>query len=334
MEQPFTIGIDLAKNVFQVHGVGADGGVVVRRKLRRAQVLAFFGRLSPCLIGMEACAGAHFWARELAALGHEVRLMPPCYVKPYVKRGKTDQADAEAICEAVTRPTMRFVPVKSAERQAALMDHKTREFLVRQQTQIVNAIRAHLGEFGIVVARGIHNIDRLLRATEEAPEAARPALELLAAQLRDTRDRIAEVTKRIEAAQAEDPLARRLATIPGIGALTASALAAATPEVGAFRSGRDYAAWLGLTPKPHSTGGKERLGRISKAGNRYLRRLLYLGAMARISARRSRRPGDDWLSGMLQRKRVKVVAVALANRMARVVWALIRSGENYRDNPV
>ena len=190
-------------------------------------------------------------------------------MKPYVKRGKTDQADAEAICEAVTRPTMRFVPVKSADRQAALMDHKTREFLVRQQTQIVNAIRAHLGEFGIVVAKGIHKVDRLLASAEDAPEAARPALELLAAQLRDTRARIADVTRRIEAAQAQDPLARRLTTVPGIGALTASALAATTPEVGAFRSGRDYAAWLGLTPKPHSAGGKERLGRISKAGNRY-----------------------------------------------------------------
>jgi transposase len=342
MEQPVTIGIDLAKNVFQVHGVGADGQVVLRRKLRRAQMLEVFGRLSPCLIGMEACAGAHHWARELATLGHEVRLMPPSYVKPYVKRGKTDQADAEAICEAVTRPTMRFVPVKSAERQAALVDHKTREFLVRQQTQTVNAIRAHLAEFGIVMPKGIQNVDRLLTATGETPEAARPALDLLAAQLRDTRARIADLTKRIEAAQAEDALARRLATIPGIGALTASALAATTPEVDAFRSARDYAAWLGLTPKPHSTGGKERLGRISKAGNRYLRRLLFLGAScrrhasgvtARISACRGRKPGEDWLSGMLQRKRAKVVAIALANRMARVVWALIRSGESYRANP-
>jgi len=197
--------------------------------------------------------------------------MPPSYVKPYVKRGKTDQADAEAICEAVTRPTMRFVPVKSAERQAALVDHKTREFLVRQQTQTVNAIRAHLAEFGIVVPKGIQNVGRLQAAAEEVPEAARPALDLLAAQLRDIRTRIAEVTKRIEAAQAEDALARRLATIPGIGALTASALAATTPEVDTFRSARDYAAWLGLTPKPHSTGGKERLGRISKAGNPELR---------------------------------------------------------------
>ena len=333
MEQPTTIGIDLAKTVFQVHGVDAAGAAVVKRKLRRGQVLEVFARLDPCLVGMEACAGAHYWARELTALGHEVRIMPPSYVKPYVKRGKTDAADAEAICEAVTRPTMRFVPVKSAERQAALLDHKTRDFLVRQRTQLVNTIRAHLSEFGIVVAKGIHNVDRLLAATTELPAAARPAVDLLAEQLRDTQEKIDEVTDRIEAAQRTDPLARRLATIPGVGAISASAIAATTPEVDNFRSARDYAAWLGLTPQPHSSGGKERLGRISKAGNRYLRRLLYLGAMAQISARRCRRPGDDWLWRMLEKKPVKVVAVALANRMARVVWALIRTGESYRANP-
>jgi transposase len=333
MNEIVTIGIDLAKNVFQLHGVDAAGAVVVRRKLRRSQMLAFFAKLEPCLIGMEACAGAHFWARELTALGHETRLMPAAYVRPYVKRGKTDAADAEAICEAVSRPTMRFVPVKSAERQAGLLDHKAREFLVRQRTQIVNAIRAHLAEFGIVIAKGTHNIDRLLATVEEAPEATRPALALLADQLRDTHDRIAAVTARIEAAQVEDPLARRLASVPGIGVITASALAATTPDVEVFRTGRDYAAWLGLTPKTHSSGGKERLGGISKAGNRYLRRLLYLGAMSRISAQRGKEPGSDWLSLMPGRKPVKLVAVALANRMARVVWALIGSGESYRAEP-
>ena len=333
-----TIGLDLAKTVFQVHAVGETGEVILKRKLRRNQVLDFFGGLDPCLIGMEACAGAHSWAREPATLGHEPRIMPPSYVTPCVTRGKTDAADAEAICEAVTRPTMRFVPVKSAERQAALLDHKTRDFLVRQRTQLVNTIRAHLSEFGIVVAKGIHNVDRLLEASTELPDAARPAIDLLAEQLRETQEKIDAVTARIEAAQKTDPLARRLATIPGLGAITASAIAATcqrhasgvTPEVDNFRSARDYAAWLGLTPKPHSSGGKERLGRISKAGNRYLRRLLYLGAMAQISARRCRRPGDDWLWRMLQRKPVKVVAVALANRMARVVWALIKSGESYQ----
>lgn len=333
MNEIVTIGIDLAKNVFQIHGVDSSGAVVVRRKLRRSQMLAFFATVEPCLIGMEACAGAHFWARELTALGHETRLMPAAYVKPYVKRGKTDAADAEAICEAVSRPTMRFVPVKSAERQAGLLDHKAREFLVRQRTQIVNAIRAHLAEFGIVIAKGIHNVDRLLATAEKAPEAARPALAILADQLRDTHERIATVTTRIEAAQSGDPLARRLATVPGIGAITASALAATTPDVKTFRTGRDYAAWLGLTPKAHSSGGKERLGGISKAGNRYLRRLLYLGAMSRISARRGKEPGSDWLGRMLERKPIKLVAVALANRMARVVWALIRSGESYQAKP-
>lgn len=228
---------------------------------------------------------------------------------------------------------MRFVPAKSTEAQAALLDHKARDFLIRQQTQTVNTIRAHLAEFGIVVAKGIHNVDRLLAAAEQAPEATRPALELLADQLRDLRDRIETVTVRIEAAQKTDPLARRLATIPGLGPIASSAFAVTTPDVAAFRSARDYSAWLGLTPKSHSSGGKERLGHISKAGNRYLRRLLYLGAMAQIAARRRGRPGTDWLWQMLDRKPVKVVAIALANRMARIIWALVRSGESYRTAP-
>lgn len=309
--------------------------IVCRRQLRRAQLLLLFSRLEPCLVGMEACAGAHHWGRELTALGHEVRLMPPAYVKPYVKRGKTDAVDAEAICEAVTRPTMRFVPVKSAQTQAALLDHKTRDFLVRQRTQIINAIRAHMGEFGIVVAKGIQNVERLIAAAAAVPEAARAALDMLAEQLIGTQDRIDAVTARIGEKQADDPLARRLATVPGVGTISSSAFAATTPDVSAFRSGRDYAAWLGLTPKAHSSGGKERLGRISKAGNRYLRRLLYLGAMARVSSRRGRGQGPpdaapDWLDRMLERKPVKLVAIALANRMARTIWALIRSGESYR----
>ncbi|MEL6220448.1 MAG: IS110 family transposase [Pseudomonadota bacterium] len=339
MDHITTVGIDLAKSVFQVHGVDAEGLVVVRRQLRRSQMLSFFERLSPCLVGMEACAGAHHWARELAGLGHGVRLMPPAYVKPYVKRGKTDAADAEAICEAVVRPTMRFVPVKSAKQQAALLDHKARDFLVRQRTQTVNAFRAHLAEFGIVVARGIHNLDLLLEAARDVPEAGRPALGLLAGQLRELEERIDTATKRIGAAQKADPLARRLATIPGLGPIASSAFAATTPDVAAFRSARDYAAWLGLTPRALSSGGKERLGKISKAGNRYLRRLLYLGAMALISARRGRRavPADqrthDWLDRILARKPVKVVAVALAARLARIVWALIARGGSYRAIP-
>jgi len=338
MNQPITIGLDLAKSVFQLHGVDTEGRVVVCRQLRRSQVLAFFEKLGPCLVGMEACSGAHHWARELGSLGHEVRLMPPAYVKPYVKRGKTDAADAEAICEAVTRPTMRFVPVKSAEQQAALLDHKARDFLVRQRTQTVNAIRAHLAEFGIVVAKGIHNLDRLIEAAHDVPEAAGPALDLLAGQLRNLEARIEEATACIAKAQRDDPLARRLAAVPGLGPIASSAFAATTPDVGAFRSARDYAAWLGLTPRAHSSGGKERLGRISKAGNRYLRRLLYLGAMARISSRRGRRaaPVDaapDWLDRMLARKPVKVVAIALAARMARTIWALIARGGSYKALP-
>jgi transposase len=271
-------------------------------------------------------------------------------VKPYVKRGKTDAADAEAICEAVTRPAMRFAPVKSAGRQAALLDHKARDFLVRQRTQTVNGIRAHLAEFGIVVTKGIHNLDRLLAAARDVPEAALPALDLLAGQLRDLEERIEEATARITVAQRDDPVARRLATVPGLGPIASSAFAATTPDVGAFRSARDYAAWLGLTPRAHSSGGKERSGRISKAGNRYLRRLLYLGAMARseplvamrsrpmANARRGRWavPTDhapDWLDRMLARKPVKVVAVALAARMARTVWALIARGGSYQAVP-
>jgi transposase len=326
MDQPTIVGLDLAKNVFQVHGVDAAGTVVVRRQLRRTRVVLFLSRLAPCLVGMEACSGAHHWARELTRLGHEVRLMPPAYVK----RGKTDRADAEAIAEAVTRPTMRFVPIKSAERQAALLDHKARDFLVRQQTQTVNSIRAHLSEFGIVVAKDIRNVGRVLDAAHDAPKTARPALDLLADQRRDLSARIDTFTGRIGAALAEDALARRLATVPGVGPIASGAIAATTPDVGAFRTTRDHAAWLGLTPKPHSSGGKERLGRISKAGNRHLRRLLHLGAMAQIGARRRGRPSSDWLWSMLQKKPAKAVAIALANRMARIVWAPIRTGESHR----
>lgn len=330
MSEITTIGVDLAKNVFQVHGVRADGSVTVRRQLRRSQVMAFFEVLPPCLIGMEACAGAHHWSRELIRLGHDVRLMPPAYVKPYVKRGKTDAADAAAICEAVTRPSMRFVPVKTEEQQATLLRHRTRDFLVRQTTQIVNAIRAHLAEFGIVVAKGIHNVDRLLEAAASVPQAARAPIDLLARQLRETREKVETLTDEIRAAQKEDAVAKRLATIPGVGVLTASVVAATTPDVSNFRTSRDYAAWLGLTPKPHSSGGRERMGRISKMGNRYIRRLLYLGAMSRISARLKRAPNEDWLWKMLERKPTKLAAIALANRMARTIWALLRTGESYR----
>ncbi len=273
-------------------------------------------------------------------LGHEVRLMQPSYVKGYVKRGKTDKADAEAICEAVSRPSMRFVPVKSEATQALLMTHKAREFLVRQQTQVVmpeacfqhDAIRAHLGEFGIVVPQGIHNMGRLIAACDRAdlPGPARKALNLLADQLADTQREIEDLTTDVRADAAANEAGRRLQTIPGIGPITASALVASLPDVSDFKSGRDLSAWLGLTPRPHSSGGKERLGRISKMGNRYLRRLLYLGAIAQVSARRRAEPGDDWLWSIIQRKKPKQAAIALANRMARTVYALLKNGTEFQ----
>jgi transposase len=332
MKEITTVGLDLAKNVFQVHAVDAAGAVVVRRQLRRAQMPMFFSRLAPCLIGIEACAGAHYWARELTGLGHDVRLIPPSHVKPFVKRGKTDAADAEAICTAVTQPTMRFVSVKTEVQQAVLMSHRTRDFLVRQLTQLANAIRAHLGEFGLVVPKGVHNMGRLVAEAEAAdlPAEARMPLDLLVGQFADTKARIDAITTDLRSAAEADETARRLQTMPGIGPITASVLAATLPDVSAFRSARDLSAWLGLTPKPHSSGGKERLGTISKMGNRYVRRLLYLGAMGVISTRKRTDPGDDWLGRMLAKKPLKVVAIALANRMARAVWAMLRTGEVWR----
>lgn len=326
-----TVGVDLAKNVIQVHGVDTKGNTVVRRQLRRSQFLTFFEGRSSCLIGMEACSGAHHWGRQLQEMGHEVRLMPPSYVKPYVKRGKTDAADAEAICEAVTRPSMRFVPVKSEADSAALVLHRARDFLVGQVTQVGNAIRAHVAEFGIVTAKGSKRVTDLAEELETLPEAARMPLRALFDQLAETQARIDRLTDEIEEVHRQNEVSRRLASIPGVGVLTATAIAATTPDVSNFSSARDYAAWLGLTPKQHSTGGKPRSGGISKMGNRYIRRLLYLGAMAQIMVRRrSRCPGTDWLSRKLEAKETKVVAIALANRMARTIYALLRDGTSYR----
>lgn len=332
MKEITTVGLDLAKNLFQVHAVDENGAVLVRRQVRRAQVLLFFSRLHPCLIGIEACAGARHWARELAKLGHDVRLIPPSHVKPFVKRGKTDAADAEAICEAVIRPNMRFVPLKTEKQQAVLMQHRTGDFLVRQLTQLANAIRAHLGEFGIVVPKGVHNMGRLIAEAETAdlPPEARMPLDLLAGQFRDTKQRIDVMTAQIKADAEVDETARRLQTMPGIGPITASVLAATLPNVSSFRSARDLPAWLGLTPKPHSSGGKERLGSISKMGNRYIRRLLSLGAMGVISARRLSEPSTDWLGRLVATKPLKVAAIALANRMARAIWAMLKTGEAWR----
>jgi transposase len=332
MEGIAVVGLDLAKTLFQVHGVAANGSVVVRKQLRRGQVLPFFAGLSPCLIGIEACASAHYWGRELTSLGHEVRLMPPAYVKAYVKRGKTDAADAEAIAEAVTRPTMRFVAVKTKAQQAVLMLHKTRDLLVRQRTMLINALRGHLGEFGIVTAQGAAGVKAAITAlrieADQLPKLARLALHGLEAQLTAINAEVDNLERRILSQHRENETSRRLATIPGIGPITASAMAASTPDPTLFRSGRQFAAWLGLTPRANSSGGKERLGGISKMGDGYLRRLLVVGATAVIRMARQR-GGTPWLMGLLERKAPKAAAVALANKMARIAWALMARQESY-----
>jgi transposase len=331
MNEVITIGVDLAKNVFQVHGVDADGAVVVRRQLRRRQVLAFFRKQPPCLVGMEACATAHYWAREIAALGHEVKLMPPRYVKPYVKRNKNDAA----ICEAVTRPTMRVVAVKSAEQQGLLMVHRTRELLVRQRTMLVNAIRAHMAEFGVVARTGLPQVKELLAVItdeedERIPPLARTCLEGLARQLLSLEREIVGAERRIYAWHRSNEVSRRLETTPGIGPITASALASSITDPHVFRSGRSMAAWIGLVPRQNSTGGKERMGRISKQGDQYLRWLLVAGAMTVIRHAKRRGTTDPWLADIIADKPTKVAAVALANKNARIAWALLRHGGTYR----
>ena len=328
-----TAGLDLAKNVFQVHAIGSDGEILVRRKLRRAEVIRFFSDLPPCLVGMEACASAHHWARELMALGHEVRLMPPAYVKPYVKRGKSDAADAEAICEAVTRPTMRFVAVKTVEQQAVLMLHKTRDLLVRQRTMLINALRGHLAEYGIVTSLGAGGVSAALKALHEEqdqlPVHARSALHGIAAQFRALSSEIDRLEAQILAWHRNDETSRRLATIPGIGPITASAIAAAVPDASLYRSGRQFAAWLGLTPRPHSSGGKERLGGITKQGDGYLRRLLVVGATAAMRMARKDASRQPWMAKLLERKPTKIATVALANKTARIAWAVMTRKEVY-----
>lgn len=328
-----TVGLDLAKNVFQVHAIGSDGEVLVRRKLRRAEVMRFFTDLPACLVGMEACASAHHWGRELMALGHEVRLMPPAYVKPYVKRGKTDAADAEAICEAVTRPTMCFVAVKTVEQQAVLMLHKSRDLLVRQRTMLINALRGHLAEYGIVTRVGAGGVAASLKALHEEqsrlPVHARSALHGIAAQLRALSSEIDRLEAQILAWHRNDETSRRLATIPGIGPITASAIAATVPDASLFRSGRQFAAWLGLTPRPHSSGGKERLGGITKQGDGYLRRLLVVGATAVMRMARKDASRQPWMAQLLERKPTKIATVALANKTARIAWAVMARKEVY-----
>ena len=337
MQAVTTIGLDIAKSVFQVHGVDMQGKVIIRRQLKRRHVLAFFRKLPPCLVGMEACASSHHWSRELQELGHTVRLMPPAYVKPYVKRQKNDATDSEAICEAVTRPNMRFVATKTPEQQSCLMLHRTRHLFVRQQTAVINAIRAHLAEFGIVAPVGRHGVEELLKIVADAndqrlPEIARACVAALGAQLRVLKAQILEFDRRIMAWHRSNAASRRLDAIPGVGPALATALVASVADPRAFRSGRDFSAWVGLVPKQHSSGGKDKLGGISKQGDRYLRSLFTAGALAviryaKVHGTRHR----PWLTALLARRPTKVAAIALANKIARMAWAMMAKGEHYKE---
>jgi transposase len=330
-----TIGLDIAKNVFQVHGIDCDEKVVVRKQLRRSQVIGFFQDLPPCRVGLEACATSHYWARELAKLGHEVRLMPAKDVKAYVKRNKNDAADAEAICEAVRRPTMRFVQVKSAEQQAQLMQHRARDLLMHQRTQLINGIRSHLAELGIIAPQGREGVKELLAIianddNKHLPNDARASLIVLAAQLQALQTTIGAIEKRIVVQHRASKESRRLQTVPGIGVIGASAIAATVTNPKVFRTGRDFAAWIGLVPRQMSTGGKPKLGPISKQGDRYLRRLLVVGAISVLRRAKLHPEKFPWITQMLARRPFKVVAVALANKMARLAWALMVSGKTCR----
>lgn len=334
--QATTIGIDIAKNVFQVHGVDAQGKVVLVRQLRRKQVIEVFSKLEPCLIGMEACATAHYWARELTKLGHTLRLIPPAYVKAYVRRQKNDAADAAAICEAVARPSMRFVPVKTAEQQATLSIHRTRDLLISQRTQLMNALRAHLAELGLVADQGREGFARLVamvkdeRNLKALPTAMLQALHALIGQLAALQQQIGDLDRCIMAQHRASEVSRRLESIPGVGIIGATALAATIVDPSAFRSGRDLAAWIGLVPRQNSTGGKERLGGITKQGDRYLRRLLVAGAMAVVQHARQHPEKRPWIAKLLARKPAKVVAIAVANKTARIAWAIMSKGGSYR----
>jgi transposase len=331
-----TIGLDTAKSVFQVHGVDAAGEVVVRRQLRRSEVLKFFARLEPCLVGLEACAGAHYWAREIAALGHAVRLMPPSRVKPYVKRGsKSDASDAAGCCEAVTRPSMRFVPVKSVDQQAALMLHRARQLLVEQRTRLSNAIRAHMAEVGIAAAKGAAGFQALLAMLDNpqdhrAPPPLRPILGTLAEQWRDAGGQIAALEEQIGVWHKNDADSVRLATIPNIGPVIASAAVATTGDATRFKNGRQYSAWLGIVPSRSGTGGKTKLGPITKSGDRYLRQLLVIAATGLIRRVRKDPSLSPWLADLLTRMPAKQAAVAMANKLARIIWALLVTGQTYQ----
>ena len=336
MQTITTIGLDIAKSVFQVHGVDAEGNVVIRRQLKRRYVLGFFQKLPPGLIGIEACASAHHWSRELQGLGHTVRLMPPAYVKPYVKRHKNDAIDAEAICEAVARPNMRFVATKTSEQQSGLVLHRTRHLFIRQQTAVINSIRAHLAEFGIVAPVGRNGVEQLLSVAANSndkrlPEVARACVVALGAQLQTLKAQILQFDRLIMAWHRSSEASRRLDDIPGVGPALATALVASVADPKVFRSGRDFSAWIGLVPKQNSSGGKDRLGHISKRGDRYLRSLFTTGALAVIRyAKIHGTKHRPWLTALLARRPTKVAAIALANKIARIAWAIMARGERYK----
>ena len=336
MEEVVTVGLDIAKSVFQVHGVDAAGAVVLQRRVMRSKLIAFFEKLPRCRVGIEACATAHYWGRRLSELGHEVRLMPPSYVKPYVKRQKNDAADAEAICEAVSRPSMRFVAVKSADQQSVQVIHRTRMTLMRHRIELSNTIRAHMAEFGLVAPIGRMGLQGLIgivrdNSDDRVPASARSCLKMLADQLDLVNRQALENDRMVLVDARSNEIGRRLMAVPGVGPVLASAIVAAVPDPQAFRSGRNLAAWIGLVPKQNSSGGKERLGGITKQGNRYLRQLLVVGAMAVIRYAERHGTKRPWLVQLMARRTTKVAAVALANKTARMIWAIMTSGETYRE---
>lgn len=343
MENISVIGLDLAKNVFQVHGTDARGKAVLKKKLRRGDVLRFFSALPSCLVGIEACGSAHYWGRELRALGHDVRLIPPAYVKPYLKRNKTDAADAEAIAEAVSRPSMRFVAIKSEEQQAVLARHSVRDLLIRQQTGLINSFRGLLAEYGIIRAQGRQGFAALREVLDETndtvPVPAKMALQVIVGEIDRLQATLAALEAEIKAQCRDDETCQRLMKIEGVGPITASRLTATLNDLTMFRKSRDFAAWLGLTPKVHGSGGKDRLGKISKQGNEALRRLLVLGASAalgKIRTARSRQQSrlTEWVGGLIRKnKPFRLIAVALANKIARIVWALLSKNQAYAPNP-
>jgi transposase len=336
MQTITTIGLDIAKSVFQVHGIDAEDRVIIRRQLKRRYVLAFFQKLPPCLVGIEACASSHHWSCELQSLGHTVRLMPPAYVKPYVKRQKNDAADAEAICEAVTRANMRFVATKTPEQQSCLMLHRTRHLFIRQQTAVINVIREHLAELGIVAPVGRKGVEELLDVVADSnndrlPEVARACLAALGAQLRRLKEQILEFDRQIMAWHRSNEASMRLDAIPGVGPMLATALVASVADPKVFRSGRNFSAWIGLVPKQHSSGGKDRLVSISKQGDRYLRSLFMAGALAVIRyAKINGTKHRPWLTALLARRPTKIAAIALANKIARMARAMMARGECYK----